>query len=504
MVIRLLVIIFIFGMTSCQAFTTSSSWSTNEPSPFLQKPLGNYAIGFEDFHWIDTEGCPDYFYTGKNKNDFSQENKAYCHEIFVRICYPSLDRTKAVSAYYQPFLTKIDEEFLQSFSIPEKMIKEFNDTHSFSAEDALTVSNKTFPVIFFSPGHGMPAQAYEDIITMMVSYGYIVIAVNTPFNNPIEVMNKHLVRVSQYKSQRLIDKLTEIQKHDIQYVYKRIKKRDFSAKSFAMMNMAKVGVLGHSIGACALLDLVHQYPDMFQAASALDVCFSGNTPERKKLPIPVMHLIAASHNDSKNGQEDVINLTNSLGSHGYLINMSPNESDFTYTQHIDFTDLSTLRYTSAFQCFDKELGKMLLGGFDLKLMSHKPTQEEQRKYNRPTYVLIKMNEIWTLTAYVKHQPSPLDIQIVDNLSESLKALPAKLPEKINANEMEPVLSAIKAFHEKGVASNLKYIGSGNGKVIMISINRYLIQFFDTYLKENTSQPLQNCVPLTKNTSMKCG
>lgn len=48
------------------------------------------------------------------------------------------------------------------------------------------------------------------------------------------------------------------------------------------------------------------------------------------------------------------------------------------------------------------------------------------------------------------------------------------------------------------------LGIGNGWEITNSINIYLLQFFNTYLKGVMNPAFKNCDPLAKNTFIKCG
>jgi hypothetical protein len=48
-----------------------------------------------------------------------------------------------------------------------------------------------------------------------------------------------------------------------------------------------------------------------------------------------------------------------------------------------------------------------------------------------------------------------------------------------------------------------YLGYGNGVQITQALNLYLLDFFNTYLK-NKSNPLIDCISLTTNTYLECG
>jgi len=58
-------------------------------SQFLYPPTGPYSVGYEDFHWVNNNVCPDPFFNGKNQADFSPNNPNHCREIMARVYYPS-------------------------------------------------------------------------------------------------------------------------------------------------------------------------------------------------------------------------------------------------------------------------------------------------------------------------------------------------------------------------------------------------------------------------------
>jgi len=165
---------------------------------YLSRPTGQYGIGFEDFHWISTDTCPDFNFNGKNQADFSSNNRKHCHEIMMRIYYP-IDKNNQMMAPYYPTFIKSQERYLSKIpDITSKEIDELNEIKSFSTKDASIISEMKFPVILFSPGFGMQVQLYENIISELVSNGYIVVGINTTFiNGDISLPNGHVVTTAK-------------------------------------------------------------------------------------------------------------------------------------------------------------------------------------------------------------------------------------------------------------------------------------------------------------------
>ncbi len=72
-------------------FGTIAQADTNiqEDSAALAKPTGNYGVGFQDFYWINDQVCPDPFYNSDTAKYFRADNPTHCHELMVRVYYPT-------------------------------------------------------------------------------------------------------------------------------------------------------------------------------------------------------------------------------------------------------------------------------------------------------------------------------------------------------------------------------------------------------------------------------
>ena len=86
----------------------NADYKTYNSYSYLSKPTGRYGVGFQNFHWINTNICPDPNYNGKNNDDFSQNNKEFCHGIDTcnrneaRINNPSLPVNQKPCSPAQP------------------------------------------------------------------------------------------------------------------------------------------------------------------------------------------------------------------------------------------------------------------------------------------------------------------------------------------------------------------------------------------------------------------
>lgn len=144
--------------------------------------------------------------------------------------------------------------------------------------------------------------------------------------------------------------------------------------------------------------------------------------------------------------------------------------------------------------------KILSQSWLVMVMSREPTVQELHVFNKTTYILIKKNE-WGLYFY-EHgkRAEKVDLDQVGGFEAALAKLPKKTPEQLTDSEIRPVQEAISAYHQ-GMGGGL---GKGNGWIISRDINFYMVQFFDTFLKEKETQAFHNCTRFTPTSMIWCG
>jgi hypothetical protein len=493
--------IFIICILSCIGICkVANSITINTKDNYLSKPTGQYRIGFEDFHWINKDVCPDPI--GSNKYDFSPENKNRCHEVMVRIYYPTI-QSQPRSFYYKPFVEWQKQEFLKQVpAISKEQLDQFSLMRSFSIEKAEIVKGKKFPILFFSPGGGYPAQAYENFITELVSHGYIVVGINTPFVNFAALANGHLIMSGSEKIKNKADMealSVPLQLSDLTYVFKRVRNLSFSNA----FDLHHIGLFGHSIGARVLADFSHAHPTWIQAAATMDIGFDTTDASRMKFMMPFMHLVSAHRKLEPSSPTKF-----ELGNKGYLVVVSPNKQNHDYSYHMSFSDLSTLQYLPAYKIIAAYLKKQSEEEFDLKFMDHEPMESENNIFNKLTYVLIKNKNKWDIE-FFKFQKNQSKgpyrfingVKEMKGLDRALASLSNKKIELLSASDVLPIKKAIFTFQRTVFSQPL---ANSNGWELTDSINENLIQFFDTYLKGEVNPAFVNCTALSKNTYIKCG
>lgn len=323
-----------------------TSFKTNGEN--LLKPTGTYGVGYRDVFLINTDICPDIFYKNRiNESDFSPENKNHCHEIAIRIYYPSESSIKLSDKYYEPSLIDRNLWIEEHNELSKQNILKLNslfEVQTFTAANAKPIKNEKFPTIVFLPGSGAGAQTYNNYISDLVSHGYIVIGVNSLFlNGGISLSNGHIVRSPA--SYLDVHGRNENLK-DLIFVIKNLKELASKANLSNEMDLNNIALIGHSRGGMSIVNYLKQNTHVgnIKAVMLLD---PGNLLKEKNYPIPKFVLPTMTIWSSKfkiDFQGSVL-----LGKNNYEVILKNKNSEDTFSDHMNFSDDSTLQYHPAYQ-----------------------------------------------------------------------------------------------------------------------------------------------------------
>ncbi len=304
-----------------------------------------------------------------NENDFSLGNQGgsgtnFCHEIMVRIYYPtSSSVTSPVTPYYYPRVLQLQNSLNGAPGISESQIAALPSTLWSWTLPNVSILPNAFPVILFSPGNLTPAQGYEDYITNLVSYGYIVVGINSVFvNGYIQLPNGVIV---YNNSQQSMTQSTRLQENDLELVYNQIKSSSNNTdKIFAKMDLLHIGAYGHSDGAYSIVQVANQNPSLFQAVALMDegVELDNIANYLKPITNPVLYLVS-SYIYNAQAKLD-IPLQPLVKSTSYRTVITPNLLNINYSAHSNFADDTTLQYNPVMNIYYsdiREFGGMPVG-----------------------------------------------------------------------------------------------------------------------------------------------
>lgn len=326
--------------------SVSAAADNAQSSHYLLKPTGAYAVGYQDIFLINTDICPDAFYKkGINESDFSRANKQHCHEIALRVYYPSEKTLNPGGEYYAPYLTSQIDWFTKKLSLSEQDVAKLNTilkVKTYTFANAKAVTKQKFPVIVFMPGSGTPAQAYSNIISNLVSNGYIVVGVNSLFiNGALRAEDGHTVPPPD----AYLDEDGRRENiSDLKFVLEHLAEIQYKSNLEKQMNFKAVGLIGHSRGAMSIVNCLKQNQQYKDIKSIVlmdpgDMLKQANYP-LAKFSIPAMTMWSSSFKDGMKGGT-LLEVNN------YEVVLKSKNDDINFSQHNNFTDSSTMQYHPA-------------------------------------------------------------------------------------------------------------------------------------------------------------
>jgi pimeloyl-ACP methyl ester carboxylesterase len=373
------IVIFIFTI-----FTFQITLADN----YLLKPLGKYDVGYKDIHLVDGTlnkqreyTCPgktDVFYKLKKNNirsSFSLNNRLnYCREIMLRAYYPTLTTKKPkYSKYYKAAMSDIIYYKVSKLhNVSNVALKKLLSLHDYTIRNAKIVDGK-FPVILFVPGSGVEVQQYTNIITNLVSHWYIVLAFNNTFiGTSITFPHNKIVHWIDFSKEKkgFLRKVDYRIFHDILFVRQLLTNKKVTPLNMLKpyMNLNEIGILGHSIGGYSTVEISRKYPQLYKAASALDAppiyfgtrVFSIKAMEGFKT-LPFMRMFTAEWRHLVSTDHVPKTVKFQLPKNNYYVLLSPSEKNMTYTNHMSFSDYSTLQYQPTLFRYFTDVNPTMLG-----------------------------------------------------------------------------------------------------------------------------------------------
>lgn len=218
----------------------------------LPIPSGKYSVGRQAFDLTD------------NTHPHSLSLISGGHrELMVYIWYPARQSSSKSGSEYFPFAADIDkdpkykEAALDIFGASWPMIVD-GSVHAHAVTDARPVVGEQFPVVLFFPGYSSTTFSYTAQIENLVSYGYVVVAVEDTNGSGMVRFSGGRIGLLQSAPpspahstdpmQAMIASAqqgTQTGAEHASYVLDTLKKITRLSK---IMNFSRVGVVGHSAG----------------------------------------------------------------------------------------------------------------------------------------------------------------------------------------------------------------------------------------------------------------
>jgi len=246
----------ILGVLSAAALLTAL-WLEHRTELTLPAPTGPFAVGRVIYDWLDDKTLDTLAPVPGTKR-----------ELLVWIWYPATaGQSRAVVDDYVPASARAERNagtpIFRFLTWPFRLLtRDLAKVHGHSLRDAgLSPQEPSYPVVIMRAGASLPVMAYSTLAEDLASHGYIVVGLDAPYRT-IQVVfpdGRVIARrpendpelASGEEFTHLADKLLAAWTGDIAFVLDRLERlnaSDPSGRFTARLDLARVGVFGHSFG----------------------------------------------------------------------------------------------------------------------------------------------------------------------------------------------------------------------------------------------------------------
>ena len=301
----------------------------------MPAPEGDFSIGSETFHWVDSSRLE--WFTDENDNDV--------REIMVQAWYPSENSDSIGTNSYMDFMNLRSKTLASAGKIPAFLPSHLNMISTNTRND-VACSNKLekYPVLIFSHGITGSRHLHQILFEHLASKGYIVFALDHSFDANLTIFPNG--KIADYRSEitghpdsvLIREKQINTRAFDIGFIIDQIKKIEtgiIDSKLSGKLDLNRVALGGHSYGGATAV-LASYNHEIVKACVVLDGWISP-IPDKvisEGIHVPFLFMGRPSWDDSDypGNYERLADLIAHSSSEKYDIRINR-------TLHLDYTDI---------------------------------------------------------------------------------------------------------------------------------------------------------------------
>jgi hypothetical protein len=235
-------------------------WIGHHQKTILLAPTGPFAVGRITYDWRDP-----------NQQELLAPHQGIPREIFAWIWYPASTHASAVRVAYFPFAWRNAMNRQRGWLLTEFMWRDFSRVraHSFEAPP-LAAEHQRFPVLLMRAGLAAEIAGYTSLAEDLASQGYVVVGFDAPYRSTLVVFPDGRVvartpqnnadLVSGVQQKQLATRLVQAWSADLSFALDRLQglnASDPSGRFTSRLDLASVGIFGHSLGGATALQFCH-------------------------------------------------------------------------------------------------------------------------------------------------------------------------------------------------------------------------------------------------------
>lgn len=272
LLLRLVVVVVVLPAAADMWAPASAAHAVPDATPRLSlpAPTGPHRVGTTSLHLID----------GSRGDPLAPTPRV--RELMVRLWYPAARSGRPAAAYMTPGVASVSTDFLRAttgVNFPDDLLSFPTD----SFQDAPALPGPRRPIVLFSHGLGVNAVLNTALHEELASRGFVVAGIDHTFDSTVEFPDG---RVELQKPDLQVDDLLhEVRAADMRFVLDRLTalaaghnpdagNRPLPRGLARMLDPARVGAFGHSLGGPSVVRAMNQDPRI-DAGAALDGTLRG-------------------------------------------------------------------------------------------------------------------------------------------------------------------------------------------------------------------------------------
>ncbi len=301
----------------------------------MPAPEGDFSIGSETFHWVDSSRLE--WFTDENDNDV--------REIMVQAWYPSENSDSIGTNSYMDFMNLRSKTLASAGKIPAFLPSHLNMI-STNTRNNVACSNKLekYPVLIFSHGITGSRHLHQILFEHLASKGYIVFAPDHSFDANLTIFPDG--KIADYRSEitghpdsvLIREKQINTRAFDLGFIIDQIREIEagmIDSKLSGRLDLDRVALGGHSYGGATAILASHNH-EIVKACVVLDGWISP-IPDKvisEGINVPFLFMGRPSWHDSDypGNYERLADLITHSSNEKYDLRINQ-------TLHLDYTDI---------------------------------------------------------------------------------------------------------------------------------------------------------------------
>ena len=301
----------------------------------MPAPEGDFSIGSETFHWVDSSRLE--WFTDENDNDV--------REIMVQAWYPSENSDSIGPNSYMDFMNLRSKTLASAGKIPAFLPSHLNMISTNTRND-VACSNKLekYPVLIFSHGITGSRHLHQILFEHLASKGYIVFALDHSFDANLTIFPDG--KIADYRSEitghpdsvLIREKQINTRAFDVGFIIDQIREIEagmIDSKLSGRLDLDRVALGGHSYGGATAILASHNH-EIIKACVVLDGWISP-IPDKvisEGINVPFLFMGRPNWDDSDypGNYERLADLITHSSNEKYDLRINQ-------TLHLDYTDI---------------------------------------------------------------------------------------------------------------------------------------------------------------------